>query len=149
MKAVVAAFNQEKEGPSRGLLRDYEPSDGTFSSTNSHTPALLQLVTREDTLKEKHSGPGCDKLRTITKNCKDKEEREGGEYSVFSLEFKLSFHCSKSIDFHNHGGSSFSIRRSEKAFSMIVKTDGSFAALVFSFEFKLSVHCSKTFLESL
>ena len=48
-------------------------------------PALLQLVTREDTLKEKHSGPGCDKLRTITKNCKDKEEREGGEYSVFSL----------------------------------------------------------------
>ena len=32
MKAVVSAFNQEK-GPSRGLLRDYEPSDGTFSST--------------------------------------------------------------------------------------------------------------------
>ena len=28
MKAVVAAFNQEKD-----LLRDYEPSDGTFSST--------------------------------------------------------------------------------------------------------------------
>ena len=30
---VVAAFNQEKalvEGPGRGLLRDYEPSDGTF-----------------------------------------------------------------------------------------------------------------------
>ena len=27
MKAVVAAFNQG-EGPSRGLLRDYEPSDG-------------------------------------------------------------------------------------------------------------------------
>ena len=35
MKALVDAFNQEKaEGPSRGLLRDYEPSDGTFSSTN-------------------------------------------------------------------------------------------------------------------
>ena len=27
MKAVVAAFNQPGEGPSRGLLRDYEPSD--------------------------------------------------------------------------------------------------------------------------
>ena len=27
---------QPGEGPSRGLLRDYEPSDGTFSSTNSH-----------------------------------------------------------------------------------------------------------------
>ena len=25
---------QPGEGPSRGLLRDYEPSDGTFSSTN-------------------------------------------------------------------------------------------------------------------
>ena len=24
---------QPGEGPSRGLLRDYEPSDGTFSST--------------------------------------------------------------------------------------------------------------------
>ena len=35
MKAVVAAFNQEK--PSRGLLRDYEPSDGTFSSTTSYS----------------------------------------------------------------------------------------------------------------
>ena len=27
MKAVVAAFNQEKTLPSRGLLRDFEPSD--------------------------------------------------------------------------------------------------------------------------
>ena len=26
---------QPGEGPSRGLLRDYEPSDGTFSSTSS------------------------------------------------------------------------------------------------------------------
>ena len=25
---------QPGEGPSRGLLRDYEPSDGTFSSTS-------------------------------------------------------------------------------------------------------------------
>ena len=35
MKAVVAAFNQEKAlVSSRGFLRDYEPSDGTFSSTS-------------------------------------------------------------------------------------------------------------------
>ena len=35
VKAVVAVFNQEKgEGPSRGLLRDYEPSDGAFWSTS-------------------------------------------------------------------------------------------------------------------
>ena len=26
--------------PSRGLLRDYEPSDGTFSSTSSNPPLL-------------------------------------------------------------------------------------------------------------
>ena len=32
VKAVVAAFNQEK-ALSRGLLRDYEPSDGPFWST--------------------------------------------------------------------------------------------------------------------
>ena len=31
VKAVVAAFNQEKAlVTSRGLLRDYKPSDGTF-----------------------------------------------------------------------------------------------------------------------
>ena len=32
VKAVVAAFNQEKALGSRGLLRDYEPSDGTFEA---------------------------------------------------------------------------------------------------------------------
>ena len=36
MKAVVAAFNQEK-ALGRGLLRDYEPSDGTFWSTSHYT----------------------------------------------------------------------------------------------------------------
>ena len=35
MKAVVAAFNQEKAlVGDRGLLRDYEPSDGPFRSTS-------------------------------------------------------------------------------------------------------------------
>ena len=33
--------------PSRGLLRDYEPSDGTFSSTS---------VRGEEKVKEKYSG---------------------------------------------------------------------------------------------
>ena len=37
MKAVVAAFNQEKAlVASRGLLRAYESSDGTFSSTSRY-----------------------------------------------------------------------------------------------------------------
>ena len=31
---------QPGEGPSRGLLRDYEPSDGTFSSTSPHSVLL-------------------------------------------------------------------------------------------------------------
>ena len=34
VKVLVGAFNQEKALVGRGLLRDYEPSDGTFSSTN-------------------------------------------------------------------------------------------------------------------
>ena len=35
MKAVVAAFNQEKALVGAfSVLRDYEPSDGTFSSTS-------------------------------------------------------------------------------------------------------------------
>ena len=34
MKAVVrSSLFQPGEGPSRGLLRDYEPSDGPFSSS--------------------------------------------------------------------------------------------------------------------
>ena len=35
MKAVVAAFNQEKALVFNVLLRAYEPSDGTFSSTTA------------------------------------------------------------------------------------------------------------------
>ena len=38
MKALVGAFNQEKAGPSRGLLRDNEPLYGTFWSTNIYAP---------------------------------------------------------------------------------------------------------------
>ena len=40
MKAVVAAFNQEKALVG-AFLRDYEPSDGTFSSTTGHWPRAL------------------------------------------------------------------------------------------------------------
>ena len=32
---------QPGEGPSRGLLRDYEPSDGTFSSTTQYPAGTL------------------------------------------------------------------------------------------------------------
>ena len=35
MKAVVAAFN---------LLRDYEPSDGTFSSTNIYSASTYLIL---------------------------------------------------------------------------------------------------------
>ena len=40
MKAVVAAFNQEK---ALGLLRDYEPSDGTFSNTGVETASMIMI----------------------------------------------------------------------------------------------------------
>ena len=33
---------------------------------------------REDELKEKSSSPDCDKTRTITKNCREKQESGGG-----------------------------------------------------------------------
>lgn len=36
-------------------------------------------MTRKDSLKEKNSGPSCEKVRTITKNCKDKEEKDEGK----------------------------------------------------------------------
>ena len=50
MKAVVAAFNQERAlvGPSRGLLRAYEPSDGTFSSTTTHPDEAQDSAYPED-----------------------------------------------------------------------------------------------------
>ena len=38
MKALVGAFNQPGEGPSRSLLRDYESSDGPFSSCGVYHP---------------------------------------------------------------------------------------------------------------
>jgi len=44
----------------------------------SECDKLVMLMTRQDTLKEKNSGASCDKLRTITKNCKDKVEKDGG-----------------------------------------------------------------------
>ena len=36
-------LNSEGEGPSRGLLRAYEPSDGTFSSTTEYAEQLPEL----------------------------------------------------------------------------------------------------------
>ena len=56
MKAVVAAF-KPGEGPSRGLLRDYEPSDGTYWSTNSIAPNTAHLA------------PVANLISTITEFC--------------------------------------------------------------------------------
>ena len=36
-------------------------------------------MTREDSLKEKHSSPNCDKKRLITKNCRDKANKDKKE----------------------------------------------------------------------
>jgi len=36
---------------------------------------LVLLMTRQDTLKERHSSAGCEKKRRITKNCKDKDDK--------------------------------------------------------------------------
>ena len=44
MKAVDSSRFQPGEGPSRGLLRDYEPSDGTFWSSNRVPPLPPALV---------------------------------------------------------------------------------------------------------
>ena len=45
--SIVSLFNQEK-ALDRGLLRDYEPSDGAFSSTNHDTaPPIAPSQTLE------------------------------------------------------------------------------------------------------
>merc|ERR1719150_3280704 len=46
---------------------------GEWSECNT----LLMLMQREDELKEKSSSPDCDKTRTITKNCQEKEDGAG------------------------------------------------------------------------
>ena len=55
---VVDSRFQPGEGPSRGLLRDYEPSDATFSSTIPQTPgqapapSLITIATWSPTLQQ-------------------------------------------------------------------------------------------------
>ena len=57
------------------------------SMTDSHYYSY-QLITRKDTLKEKNSGPACDKVRTITKNCKEREqEKEKGWWITYVVSF--------------------------------------------------------------
>ena len=48
------------------MVGSYHPS---LSSSVEYK--YFQLMTREDKLKSKNSSPQCEKLRTITKNCKD------------------------------------------------------------------------------
>ena len=40
LRAVDTELNSEGEGPSRGLLRDYESSDGPSFQALLHTPEL-------------------------------------------------------------------------------------------------------------
>ena len=53
MKAVVAALNQEKALLSRGVLSDYEPSDGhSFESLiTTHFVVALNILNIQNTLK--------------------------------------------------------------------------------------------------
>lgn len=44
----------------------------------SQCDSLLMLMQRVDKLKQKNSSPDCDQTRRITKNCHEKEERDGG-----------------------------------------------------------------------
>ena len=47
VKAVVAAFNQEKALVGAFSVLTYEPSDGTFSSTSNHSPSYLASTPRD------------------------------------------------------------------------------------------------------
>ena len=61
------------------LLADDETGHTEEENDNDNdNDIFFQLMTRQDTLKEKNSGASCDKVRTITKNCKDKVEKDGG-----------------------------------------------------------------------
>ena len=63
MKAVVAAFNQEKgEGPSRGLLRDYEPSD----AIRMQLFEALVVRSQELIVKVNRSPPAADTAASCT-----------------------------------------------------------------------------------
>ena len=52
MKAVCSSRFQPGEGPSRGLLRDYEPSDGTFSSTRKEFDIQYSVAVSAESAKK-------------------------------------------------------------------------------------------------
>jgi len=58
------------------LSRSRRSSDGSevckyAKGDWSECDRMIMLVSRQDNLKTKNSSPGCDKTRTITRNCKD------------------------------------------------------------------------------
>ena len=59
MKALVAAFNQEEALASRGLLRDYEPSDGT-----SFESLIVDALSARNFISIKIPLERCDQLQT-------------------------------------------------------------------------------------
>eukprot|EP00092_Neocalanus_flemingeri_P031711 GFUD01034445.1.p1 GENE.GFUD01034445.1~~GFUD01034445.1.p1 ORF type:complete len:188 (-),score=61.38 GFUD01034445.1:26-589(-) len=47
----------------------------------SECDRMVLLMTRHDSLKLKHSSPECEEARTVTKNCRDKENKRSKETS--------------------------------------------------------------------
>ena len=52
----------------------------------------FQLMTREDSLKTKNSAPSCEKMRRITKNCKDKLRKSTKESKFNHFYFFFFLH---------------------------------------------------------
>merc|ERR1719429_502366 len=68
------------------LIREKRSADNVCKYKKgdwSQCDKLVMLITRKDTLKEKNSGPACDKVRTITKNCKEREQEKEKGVCVF------------------------------------------------------------------
>ena len=94
---ALGAFNQPGEGSSRGLLRDYEPSDGTFSST-SH------LYQREY-LGDVGEGADLQQGQRLEEAAGADDHKQLGEEVEVCLEVRVSTEDSRR--FHNHGEGSY------------------------------------------
>ena len=65
MKVPIGAFNQEKALPSRGLLRDYEPSDGPFSKHCAYTDDGIFYLRLFAQIKKINSGYFLNKITML------------------------------------------------------------------------------------
>ena len=52
---------------------------------------LLKLISREDSLKEKHSSSSCNKNRTVTKNCKKRDGPKKNESMLTNPQMHFHF----------------------------------------------------------